>query len=157
LSDLANSCEYLTIEKLCSAVLESEKAKANRQLRCQNEETPSCCYVCYSRRECTISCNFLGNTENQCSVVEIEKPVAQSAVNAGTKPEVAQTKQNPTMYCSLCNIEMSQGKTKFKIDEWVGPQPNENSGTCIEELPVWVYLCPSCGKIDFKADERASK
>jgi hypothetical protein len=52
---------------------------------------------------------------------------------------------------------MSQAKTKFKIDGWEGPQPNENSGACVEELPVWIYLCPSCGKIELKADERASK
>jgi hypothetical protein len=38
LSDLASSCEYLTIDKSCSAILEGEKAKANRQLRCHNEE-----------------------------------------------------------------------------------------------------------------------
>lgn len=157
LSDLANSCEYLTIEKLCSAVLESEKAKANRQLRCQNEETISCCYICYSRRECAISCKFLGNIENQHASIEIEKPVVQSTVNLDTKPEVAQPGKAPVVCCSLCNVEMSQAKTKFRIDGWEGPQPNENSGACVEELPVWIYLCPSCGKIEFKADERASK
>jgi len=153
LSNLANSCEYFTIEKLCSAVLESEKAKANRQLRCQNEETLSCCYVCYSRRECAISCKFLGNTENQRSAIEPEKPVAQSTVNDVTKAEIAQTKKAPMVCCSLCTTEMSQGKTKFKIDEWQGQQPNSDFGEFGKELPVTIYLCTQCGKIEFKAQK----
>lgn len=151
MSDLANSCEYLTIEKLCSAVLESEKAKANRQLRCQNEETMSCCYVCYSRRECAVSCKFLGNTENQRSTFESEKAVAPNTINLDTEPEVAQTPKAQAVCCSLCGVEMSQGKTKFKIEGWQGPPLNGDLGKFGEELPVTVYLCPICGKIEFKA------
>ena len=46
LSDLANSCEYLTSEKLCLAVSESEKARSSRQVRCKNNEKMTCCYLC---------------------------------------------------------------------------------------------------------------
>ena len=116
----------------------------------------SCCYVCYSRRECAVSCKFLGNTENQRASVEVEK-LAQSTVNPETKPEVAQTPKAQAVCCSLCNVEMSMGKTKFKIDGWEGPPLNGDLGKFGEELPVTVYLCPICGKIEFKADERASK
>jgi hypothetical protein len=50
--------------------------------------------------------------------------------------------------CSLCNVEMSQARTQFKIDGWKGPQPKLSG----EALSVNVYLCPVCGKIEFKAD-----
>jgi hypothetical protein len=136
--------------------LESEKAKANRQLRCQNEETMSCCYVCFSRRECAISCKFLGKTENQRSTVETEKTVAQSTVSDDKKLDVPQTEKVSAVCCALCNVEMAHAKTKFKIDGWKGPEPNCDL-TFGEELPVTVYLCPICGKIEFKAEERASK
>jgi hypothetical protein len=86
-------------------------------------------------------------------VGEPEKPVAQSTANDVTKPEIAQTKKVPTVCCSLCTIEMSQGKTKFKIDEWEGQQPNTHLGEFGEDLPVTIHLCPKCGKIEFKAQK----
>jgi Zn finger protein HypA/HybF involved in hydrogenase expression len=42
---------------------------------------------------------------------------------------------------------MSQVRTKFRIDRCEEE----------EELPVIVYLCPKCGKIDLKADEKLNK
>ena len=154
MSDLANSCEYLTIEKLCSAVSESEKAKANRQARCQNDEKMTCCYICLSKRECSISCKFLGNIGNETSPVEAEKTETQSTVGSDKKTEAPQTENVPVTCCSLCNVEMSQTRTKFKINGWRGLHPKLSGDDSGEEfLRVIVYLCPQCGKIEFRADE----
>lgn len=146
LSDLARSCEYLTLEKSCLAVSESEKAKASRQMRCQNEEKMTCCYLCVSRRECVISCRFLGNMENQVSSAQ-----AENTFNHDKTTEEPHTKNAPAICCSLCNVEMSQARTKLRIDGWEGPRSND--GALGEEFPVRVYLCPQCGKIEFKADK----
>ncbi len=155
MSDLANSCEYLTIEKSCSAVSESEKAKANRQARCQNDEKTACCYLCLSRRECAISCKYLGRFEGESSPIEAEKTEADHTFNEDEKTEVSQT-DKPPVCCSLCNVEMPQTKTKFRIDGWKGPHP-KLSGDDLrelgEELPVIVYACPQCGKIEFRVDK----
>jgi hypothetical protein len=159
LSDLANSCEYLTVEKLCSAVSKSEKAKSSRQLRCQNDEKMACCYLCLSRRECAISCKYLGQINFESSPVETSKTEDESTFNDDNKIEVNQTESAPVVCCSLCNVELSQTKTKFRIDGWNGPHPKLNGddlGKLEEELPVIVYLCPQCGKIEFRADKPVS-
>ena len=153
MSDLANCCEYLTIEKQCSTVSESEKAKEKRQLRCQNDEKLTCCYICLSRRECPIKCTFLGNVENQSSPIEAEKNDAESKFNNDQKTEEPQTNYAPAICCSLCAVEMSQTRTKFKIDGWEGQHQKLIDGDSGEEfLSVIVYLCPQCGKIEFRAD-----
>ena len=71
---LANSCEYLTSEKLCLAVSENEKAKAGRQVRCKNEEKMTCCYLCMFVMNCATSCRFLEATENQVNKLTQKKP-----------------------------------------------------------------------------------
>ena len=152
LSDLANSCEYLTIDKLCSAVSESEKAKANRNVRCQNEEKTSCCYICQSRRDCLIKCKFLGNTENDFRQIEPEKTTEED-IRTETKIETSTSKEAP-MFCSSCNGEMSQGKTQFRVNNWkrLNPKLAGEGLDKSEMLYAIVYLCPQCGKIEFKAD-----
>jgi len=155
LSDLANSCEYLTIDKLCSAVAESEKAKANRQFRCQNDEKMSCCYICHSISECTIKCRYLGNPQNEPSRIEPDKLEAMSTSKIDEKAEADKIEKVP-VGCSFCNIEMSQTKTKFKINGWEGPPPKlsgDDSSELGQELPAIVYCCPRCGKIEFRTDD----
>ncbi len=151
LSDLANSCEYLTIEKLCSAVSESEKAKASRLLRCQNDEKMTCCYLCSSRRECVTPCKFLGNIEPDSPAIEAKKAEAENVLRDDKKPEKYKDR-NAQVTCSECYIEMSQAKTKFNINEWEGLNPKfvGDSGKLGEELHVIVYICPQCGKIEFR-------
>lgn len=158
MSDLANSCEYLTIEQLCSAVSESEKAKASRQIQCKNDEKMTCCYICLSRRECTISCRFLGDIETETKFQQIEaseKTEAESTSN-NEETEVYQTQNAPVNFCYSCNVEMAQTRTKFTIDGWEGMHPKltgDNLGKLGEEvLPVIVYVCTQCGKIEFRAE-----
>ena len=163
MSDLAVCCEYLTSEKLCSAISDSEKAKAARQVRCTNDEKLTCCYICVFRRECVINCRFLGNVENVNESQQIEpgKTEADSTFINDEKTEVDHMKNAPVTCCSLCNIEMSQTRTKFRINGWEGLQSkltDDDSEKFGEELlPVIVYLCPKCGKIEFRADEKLNK
>jgi hypothetical protein len=160
LSDLANSCEYITSEKLCLAVSESEKAKAARQVRCKNDEKMTCCYICLFKRECAINCRFLGNIENESQQIEAEKTEADNAFINDEKIEEDKTKNATFTRCSLCNVEMSQTRTQFRINGWeVSNQKlaNDDSRKPDELLPVIVYLCPKCGKIEFMADEKLNK
>ncbi len=160
LSNLANSCEYLTSEKLCLAVLESEKAKATRQVRCRNDEKMTCCYLCMFVLDCATPCRFLGSTENVSQQIDPEKTPINSTALSEEKPEENKTKNAPAT-CSLCNVEMSQTRTKFRIDGWEGssqkPADDDSGKLGKEVFPVIVYLCPKCGKIDFRADEKLNK
>ena len=158
MSDLANSCEYLTIEKTCSAVSDSGKARASRQLRCRNEEQTTCCYLCSFRRECVINCKFLGNMGNEVLNVEAKKSEVSETVFKDKKTEVPQTENVPVTCCFLCNVEMSQNRTQFRINGWAGQHQKltgDDSSKLVEEmLSVIVYLCPKCGKIELRADEK---
>jgi hypothetical protein len=158
LSNLANSCEYISNEKICNAALESEKAKANRQLRCLNDEKLCCCYICGSRSECTISCKYLGATDNTSAphAEEAPKPAAEMnhTVENTKKIEANPTSGVPVTYCSACNVEMSPKRTRLRIDgdNTQPKQFGDYSSQTEEHLAVLVYLCPCCGRIEFKAD-----
>jgi hypothetical protein len=157
LSDLANSCEYLTSEKLCLAVSDNAKAKASRQVRCKNEEKLTCCYLCMFVLDCAMPCRFLGINESVPQRIDAEKTQADAKLVNDEKPEVEKAKDAEAALCSLCNVEMFQTRTKLSIDGWEGTHPKlggDDSGKLGEEvLPVIVYLCPKCAKIEFKADK----
>ncbi len=152
LSDLASSCEYLTAEKTCSAVAESQKAQASRQLRCQNDEKAICCYICPSRRECTVNCKYLGATQSETTPPSEEKTEAESTADIEKTVEASQTKNSPVT-CSLCNVDMLQSRTKFRIDGWNSMQSKPSGDSAELDLPVTVYMCPCCGKIELKAEK----
>ena len=73
-------------------VLESEKAKANRQARCQNDEKLTCCYLCQSKPECAMSCKFLGNVGYESIQVEPEKTETQRKIDTDKKSERSKRK-----------------------------------------------------------------
>jgi len=157
LSDLANNCEYLTSEKLCLEVFNSEKAKASRQIRCRNDEKMTCCYLCMFVLDCATPCRFLGNPENDSLPILRENTETENTIIEDSKIEKDKTKNVLVPRCSLCNIEMSQTRTKFRIDGWEEAHnklAHDNSGKLGEELRVVVYLCPKCGKIELKADKK---
>jgi hypothetical protein len=161
LTDLANSCEYLTSDKLCLAVSESEKARSSRELRCKNSEKMTCCYLCMFVLDCATPCRFLGNTENGPPQKEAKKTEIDITFNGDKNNEEDKTENTPVTCCSSCNVQMSQTRTKFRIDGWEGANQkfaaNDSTRFGEEILPVIVYLCPKCGKIDFKADEKLNK
>jgi hypothetical protein len=160
-SDLANSCEYLTSEKLCLAVSESEKSRTSRQVRCKNDEKMTCCYLCMFVLDCANPCRFLGGYENEPQEVDAEKTKINISEINKEIAEVDKTENASVTFCSLCNVEMSQAKTKFKIDGWEESNQKLDGDDSVrfgaEVLPVIVYLCPKCGKIDFRADEKLIK
>lgn len=161
MSDLASSCEYLTNEKLCIAASESEKSRASRQVRCKNDEKMTCCYLCMFVLDCANPCRFLGGFENEPQQVNSEKSKINISEISEEKQEERKTETSQVTCCSSCNVEMSQTRTKFTIDGWeksahsLGDDDSTRLGA--EVLPVIVYLCPKCGKIDFRADEKLIK
>ena len=120
LSDLANSCEYLTSEKLCLAVSESEKAKAARELRCRNDEKMTCCYLCMFVLDCSTPCQFLGSNENVPLKIDYKENSVDNPTVSKQKPEEDKTETTAATYCSECHLEMSQTRTKLAIDGWKG-------------------------------------
>ena len=56
--------------------------------------------------------------ENEPQQVEVEKTKMNSSVISEQKTEVNKTENASVTFCSLCNVEMSQTKTEFKIDGW---------------------------------------
>lgn len=161
MSDLTNSCEYLTSEKLCLAVSESEKAKAARQLRCKNDEKTTCCYLCMFVMDCATPCRFLGNIGNEPPQIGGEKIKIDDALVSDEKLEDDKAENTTVNYCTLCNVEMLQTRTKLRISGWEGPNQklaDDDTEKLGEEfLNVIVYLCPKCGKIEFRADEKLKK
>jgi hypothetical protein len=161
LSELADSCEYLTSEKLCLAVSESEKSRASRQVRCKNEEKMTCCYLCMYVLDCANPCRFLGGYENEPQQVDSEKSKINSSAINEEKTEILKTEKASVIFCSLCNVEMVQTKTKFNVDGWEGSNQKSifdySARFGAQVLPVIVYLCPKCGKIDLRVDEKLTK
>jgi hypothetical protein len=148
LAELAVSCEYLTSDKTCLAVSENVKAKAARQVRCENYEKMSCCYVCLFKRKCSIGCTYLGHFENEPQQIRDEKSEKDKAQIKDENREVVKTERVPVVNCSSCNLEMCQAKTKIKLDG----DDLEKLGE--ESLHVIVYLCTKCGKMEFVAEEK---
>jgi len=155
LSDLASSCEYYTPEATCLAIAENPKAKANREARCLNDEKQSCCYICDSRAECAISCKYLGGVENQPETRNAPEP---HAVKLSPEPKAAapsgSTKNYPVVYCASCNVEMSPKSAKLKLEDSETERPKQFGDYMPqpeEVLSVIIYLCPLCGRIEFRS------
>jgi hypothetical protein len=145
LASVEVSCEYLTSDKSCMAVSENEKAKAVRQIRCLNEEKLTCCYLCAVRQTCELSCSFLGTMGK-------ESPKAADAKSEEDKREVSITEGTVSVSCSSCKAVMHEGKTKLRISGWDDleqkPAGEDWEESEKEWLPVTVYLCPQCGKME---------
>jgi hypothetical protein len=134
-------------------VAESEKAKANREVKCEHVEKLSCCYVCPSRLHCAISCKYLGSPE--ASYVPVaEKAPTDSTIDRPKEHIKTVIANDQVKYCLVCSVEMSEAKTELRVDDWKGHKPNMSSA---DMLPVVIYLCPRCGKIELKADRQQSK
>jgi hypothetical protein len=111
--------------------------------------------------DCSNPCRFLGGYENEPEQVEAEKIKINSSVISEERTELNKTEDVSVSFCSFCNVEMSHAKTQFKIDGWEESSQKLNGDNSTrfgsEMLPVIVYLCPKCGKIDFRADEKLMK
>jgi hypothetical protein len=156
LLDSAKSCEYLTSEKLCLAVSENEESKASRQIQCKNPEKLTCCYLCMFVLGCATPCQFSGSNENDLQQIDNKvTPIHNTAVAEQKPKEETKTENAPVTCCSACSVEMLQSRTKFVLDEKSTKDNSRQFGA--KELPVIVYSCPKCGKIDLKVEEKQDK
>jgi len=138
MSDIAYSCEYLTIQKTCLAASESPKAKATRDLKCRSEEKMGCCYLCSMRSGCSVRCRFLGEPQGS----SVEEPIVEQAPDVNSQITDAVTEQNSQpVFCSDCSVEMTPKKAELTLTE----------DTDATVLPVLVYICPCCSRIELKA------
>ena len=148
MSDLASSCEYLNLDKTCIVFSDNFKAKDNRHLKCKNSQKTACCYLCLYRSQCTISCKYLGQSEN---CVEHLDPLLETScdIDKGLSVQSSSFENVPVAFCFSCNVEMAWAKTRFTVDNWHG-----NADLLINDkvLPITVLLCPKCGKIEFKVN-----
>ena len=102
--------------------------------------------------DCNTPCRFLGNSDNESQQIDAERNPIKRSISNDT-PEENKTENAPVTFCSLCNIEMSQTMTSFKIEGDKG----QNQRVCEEVMPVIVCICPKCGKIDLRAEEKVNK
>jgi hypothetical protein len=156
LANVEVCCEYLAIDNSCNAVSENVKAKAARQVRCKNDEKLTCCYLCVYRQNCGLRCSFLGKMGNESPSAPAEDVIIEES-----KIEVDTQKSTDGITCSSCKATMQEGKTKLRISGWddlaQNPYGKDLAASEKEWLPVTVYLCPQCGKLEFAAKEKQSK
>jgi hypothetical protein len=135
---LSIACQYLN-KQSCSAITSSEEVKEAREQNCVNDNQQACCYLCESYDNCEISCNFLGENTNKTK-----------------KPKTR--KQIQIIKCPLCETKMLCTEAKLRIGGWSGIMqflPFGNLGELDEEvLPVKLYVCPKCGKLELMAQEK---
>jgi hypothetical protein len=107
--------------------------------------------------DCATPCRFLGNIENEPQQIDAEKTQTNTTPTSDEKTEEDTTKNAPVTCCSLCNVEMSQTKTMLRINGWKGSKQKFGKVDSEEVLPVIICLCPKCGKIDLRADQRLNQ
>jgi len=57
-------CEFILNDQRCRAVTKNEEAKEVRNASCNNEVKYLCCYLCFNREKCDISCVYLDKPED---------------------------------------------------------------------------------------------
>jgi rubrerythrin len=110
--------------------------------------------------DCATPCQFLGNTGTRSQPIVVERPEKENTSVSNENTKADESKNDEVVFCTLCNVEMSKAKTRFRIDEWEEIPPKvatHNLGRLEEVLPVIVYMCPKCGKIEFRVDEKLNK
>ena len=141
---------------MCLVVSDSEQEKARRQVLCRNVEKMTCCYLCMFVLGCATPCQFAGDSENEPQQINNKVTSINNAAVAEQKPKEEDKKENATVTCCCtCNIEMMQSRTKVVLDEKTANHNLKQLG--VKELPVIVYICPKCGKIDLKVEEKLDK
>ena len=151
MSELASSCEHLSIDKTCTAFSDNLKAQTIRQLKCKSNQKNVCCYLCLFRSQCVISCKYLGQSDN-CVELKPETDVSTCSAAKDLKVESLQLENVPVAFCFSCNEAMVWAKAQFTVDSWCGNKSLLANDDYDKVLPVTILLCPKCGKLEFKAD-----
>lgn len=96
----------------------------------------------------------MGNTEDETSPIVSEKTELENTFGEDKEPKAIQKENAPTAYCTSCNVQMAQTRTKFSINGWDVLDPKLAGDDLNKfELQAIVYVCPQCGKIELKADK----
>jgi hypothetical protein len=135
---LTIKCQYLNSQN-CEAISENDEAKEARKIGCANDNQKACCYQCDFQRKCDISCSFLGKKAG----VDGDKPNSEQKI----------------VRCSLCQTKMLNADMNLRVGGWSGVKQwmvplGQLSELGQELLPVTVFACPKCGKMDFIAKEK---
>jgi hypothetical protein len=139
-------CEFLK-DTNCLSVASNEEAKEARKVGCNNDNEQACCYLCTYYHECEISCVFLGENKR----VIKRKPIGTDG------------NQTKILRCSSCDQKMVFNKINLRVGGWSGALKGlhpaiDAMGEMGEELlPVIIYVCPKCGKLEFRAQEKAKE
>jgi hypothetical protein len=133
-------CEFLKGGS-CSALTGNQEGIQTREDNCSNQNKTACCYTCSSQSVCNVSCNYLGEI---------------------SQPDEASVDTLPTVKCSTCNVKMDPARTKIRIGGYRGlwklaPVVGGVGELKEQLLPVLIYLCPSCGRLEFFAEQTGKR
>jgi hypothetical protein len=139
-------CEYLENGN-CQSITSDDEAKEARKVGCNNDNEEACCYLCTYYHGCEISCVYLGENKR---IIKRKQNVTE-----GTLSKI--------LRCSSCDQKMVFREINLRIGGWSGALKGINPaldtiGELGEQLlPVILYICPKCGKLEFKAQEKAKE
>ncbi|MGD6809206.1 MAG: hypothetical protein ACQCN3_05850 [Candidatus Bathyarchaeia archaeon] len=126
----------------CKAISDSEEAKETRKDSCNNDNIEACCYLCSHYNKCKISCAYLGENKR---VVKYKTILPEE------------------IKCSSCNKQMVFRKLSLRVGGCSGLLKSlhpafDTIGELEEELlPVILYICPKCGKLEFRMQEETKE
>jgi hypothetical protein len=141
-------CQYLQ-DGNCKSVMENDEAKEARRTACNNDNEQACCYLCSHYHGCGISCVFLGENKNK------SKDRAKIIKTEAKQPSI--------LRCPLCDSKMIHTKINLRAGGWEGvtkglPLGIGEFGELDEELlPVIIFVCPNCGKLELIAQEKTKQ
>ena len=137
-------CEFLK-DGNCASILENDEAKEVRKISCNNDNEKACCYLCTRYQGCEISCNFLGENKNKQQNKKSSKTIEGHTIGV--------------LRCPLCDSKMLHSKRNLRVGGWEGwtkvldPAIDLMGEVSEELLPVIMYVCTKCGKLEFMAQE----
>jgi hypothetical protein len=139
-------CEFLK-DGDCASIASNDEAKEVRKISCSNDNEQACCYLCSRYQGCEISCDFIGENKNKS---QNKQP-----------PDSIEKNKIRVLKCPLCNSKMIHSEIKLRIGGWSGIMqalPLGSLGELGEELlPVVLYVCPKCGKLELVAQEKTKQ
>jgi hypothetical protein len=142
------NCEFLR-DGNCFSIMANDEAKETRIISCSNSNVQACCYLCNHSQGCEISCHFLGENKRE--------PRNNQPENSSEDDKIQVLK------CALCDSKMLHTKMNLRAEGWGGitqalPLGMSEIGETTEELlPVIIYVCPKCGKLEFMAEEKTKQ
>jgi hypothetical protein len=136
-------CEFLK-DGNCLSIMTNDEAREERLIGCSNGNIRACCSLCSRLQGCDISCKLEVNRNEE------DLPIDDGSEN----------KKIQTLTCSLCNVEMLNSRMNLKVETANKRVPlamGKIDEISEELLPVVIYLCPNCGKMEFMAQQKTKQ